>query len=246
MNRNLVRLTAEALLLGASAMSAFAGTVAVSWKTFQEERWKTDEAAIKAVVEAAGHTYISTDAQGSAQKQAADIEGLIGCSVIFMLPGWSNSKGARIEHMIARWLSMDIMYSSKAEVDPEPKSAQQETEDVSELRVLLEQKTTGVDPKGDAGCKKAPLWLLPPKALEEASWVHKLGADKYGPWNWRKTRVKASTYISAIMRHLTLGWAKGEDIDTESGRSHLAHIVANCNILMDAQDHHCLDDDRAK
>ena len=178
--------------------------------------------------------------------QEADIEGLIGCSVIFMLPGWSNSKGARIEHMIARWLSMDIMYSSKAEVDPEPKSAQQETEDVSELRVLLEQKTTGVDPKGDAGCKKAPLWLLPPKALEEASWVHKLGADKYGPWNWRKTRVKASTYISAIMRHLTLGWAKGEDIDTESGRSHLAHIVANCNILMDAQDHHCLDDDRAK
>ncbi len=52
-------------------------TIAVSWKTFQEERWKTDEAAIKAVVEAAGNTYISTDAQGSAQKQAADIESLI-------------------------------------------------------------------------------------------------------------------------------------------------------------------------
>ena len=41
-------------------------TIAVSWKTFQEERWKTDEAAIKAVVEAAGDTYVSTDAQGSA------------------------------------------------------------------------------------------------------------------------------------------------------------------------------------
>lgn len=52
-------------------------TVAVSWKTFQEERWKIDEAAIKAVVEGAGDTYISTDAQGSAQKQAADIESLI-------------------------------------------------------------------------------------------------------------------------------------------------------------------------
>jgi D-xylose transport system substrate-binding protein len=85
MNRNLVRLTAGALLLGASAMSAFAGTVAVSWKTFQEERWKTDEAAIKAVVEAAGHTYISTDAQGSAQKQAADIEGLISQKVDVIL-----------------------------------------------------------------------------------------------------------------------------------------------------------------
>ncbi len=60
-------------------------TIAVSWKTFQEERWKTDEAAIKAVVEAAGDKYISTDAQGSAQKQAADIEGLISQKVDVIL-----------------------------------------------------------------------------------------------------------------------------------------------------------------
>jgi D-xylose transport system substrate-binding protein len=68
---------AAAAMFGVSSAAAMAGTVAVSWKTFQEERWKTDEAAIKAVVEAAGHSYVSTDAQGSAQKQAADIEGLI-------------------------------------------------------------------------------------------------------------------------------------------------------------------------
>ena len=73
-----------AALAGAVFAMSFAGqamaagkTIAVSWKTFQEERWKTDEAAIKAAVEAAGDTYISTDAQGSAAKQAADIEGLI-------------------------------------------------------------------------------------------------------------------------------------------------------------------------
>ena len=79
MKRNIFTLMAGALLLGMSSMSAMAAgkTIAVSWKTFQEERWKTDEAAIKAVVEAAGNTYVSTDAQGSAQKQAADIEGLI-------------------------------------------------------------------------------------------------------------------------------------------------------------------------
>ncbi len=79
MKRNILTLMAGALLLGMSSMSAMAAgkTIAVSWKTFQEERWKTDEAAIKAVVEAAGNTYVSTDAQGSAQKQAADIEGLI-------------------------------------------------------------------------------------------------------------------------------------------------------------------------
>jgi D-xylose transport system substrate-binding protein len=79
-----MRKFATAILAGVAMSLAFAGaaaakdkTIAVSWKTFQEERWKTDEAAIKAVVEAAGDKYISTDAQGSAQKQAADIEGLI-------------------------------------------------------------------------------------------------------------------------------------------------------------------------
>ena len=79
MKRNIFTLMAGALLLGMSSMSAMAAgkTIAVSWKTFQEERWKTDEAAIKAAVEGAGNTYVSTDAQGSAQKQAADIEGLI-------------------------------------------------------------------------------------------------------------------------------------------------------------------------
>ena len=71
-------LAAVAMAAGfASSAHAEGKTIAVSWKTFQEERWKTDEAAIKAVVEAAGDSYVSTDAQGSAQKQAADIEGLI-------------------------------------------------------------------------------------------------------------------------------------------------------------------------
>jgi len=83
MKRTVLAIAAGALMLGASVTSVLAAgkTIAVSWKTFQEERWKTDEAAIKAVVEAAGNKYISTDAQGSAQKQAADIEGLISQKV---------------------------------------------------------------------------------------------------------------------------------------------------------------------
>lgn len=101
------------------------------------------------------------------------------------------------------------------------------------------------DPKGEAGSKKAPLWLLPPVALEETSWVHRLGNDKYGPFNWRKTGVCATTYISAIMRHLN-AWRDGEDLDPESGFSHIAHVATSCNILMDAL--HCgtLQDDRNK
>lgn len=51
--------------------------VGVSWSNFQEERWKTDEAAIKAQLEALGAEYISADAQSSNEKQIADVEGLI-------------------------------------------------------------------------------------------------------------------------------------------------------------------------
>jgi D-xylose transport system substrate-binding protein len=75
---------ATAFLAGVAMTFAFSAvavakdkTIAVSWKIFQEERWKTDEAAIKAVVEAAGDKYVSVDAQGSAAKQATDIEGLV-------------------------------------------------------------------------------------------------------------------------------------------------------------------------
>ncbi|AJE47607.1 D-xylose-binding periplasmic protein XylF [Celeribacter indicus] len=56
-------------------------TVGVSWSNFQEERWKTDEAAIKAALEEAGATYVSADAQSSSAKQLSDIEALIAQGV---------------------------------------------------------------------------------------------------------------------------------------------------------------------
>ena len=61
--------------------------VGVSWNNFQEERWKTDEAAIKGVLDAAGAKYISTDAQSSATKQLSDVENLIsqGANALIVL-----------------------------------------------------------------------------------------------------------------------------------------------------------------
>ncbi len=56
-------------------------TVGVSWSNFQEERWRTDEAAIVAALEAAGARYVSADAQSSSAKQLSDIEALIAQGV---------------------------------------------------------------------------------------------------------------------------------------------------------------------
>ena len=80
-----MRKFAAALLAGAALSLSFVAVaqakgkvIGVSWSNFQEERWKTDEAAMKAAIAAAGDKYISADAQSSAQKQLTDIESLIG------------------------------------------------------------------------------------------------------------------------------------------------------------------------
>ncbi len=65
------------MALGAVRASAEPLLVGVSWSNFQEERWKTDEAALRAGLERLGARYIATDAQSSGEKQLADIETLL-------------------------------------------------------------------------------------------------------------------------------------------------------------------------
>ncbi len=74
-------------------------TVGVSWSNFQEERWKTDEAAIKAALDAAGAKYISADAQSSSSKQLSDVESLIarGATALIILAQDSSAIGPAID-----------------------------------------------------------------------------------------------------------------------------------------------------
>ena len=65
-----------AAIVGASGL-AQAQVVGVSWSNFQEERWKTDEKAIKEQLAKAGASYVSADAGGSPEKQIGDIDSLI-------------------------------------------------------------------------------------------------------------------------------------------------------------------------
>jgi D-xylose transport system substrate-binding protein len=82
MKKTLILGAGLAALLSTTALADSHGiTVGVSWSNFQEERWKTDEAAIKAALEAAGATYVSADAQSSSAKQLSDVESLIAQGV---------------------------------------------------------------------------------------------------------------------------------------------------------------------
>ncbi|HEV7254320.1 MAG TPA: D-xylose ABC transporter substrate-binding protein [Mesorhizobium sp.] len=101
---------AAALLASASLVLAFGAaaqaegkTIGVSWSNFQEERWKTDEAAMKAAIEAAGDTYISADAQSSAAKQLTDVESLIsqGANALIILAQDASAVGPAVEKALA-------------------------------------------------------------------------------------------------------------------------------------------------
>jgi len=89
--------------MAGAAMAQDAATIGVSWNNFQEERWKTDEAAIKAVLDEAGATYISADAQSSAAKQLTDIESLIaqGADAIIILAQDSDAIGPAVSAAVA-------------------------------------------------------------------------------------------------------------------------------------------------
>ena len=95
--------TASLTLVSGLAANAKDKVIGVSWSNFQEERWKTDEAAMKAAIEANGDRYISADAQLSAAKQLSDVESLIaqGADALIILSVDSGSVGAAVDKAAA-------------------------------------------------------------------------------------------------------------------------------------------------
>ena len=99
--RAFIKLAAGAAIVLTMQTAAFAKdlVVGVSWSNFQEERWKTDEAAIKKALAAVGAKYISADAQSSASKQLTDVESLIsqGANALIILAQDSDAIGPAVE-----------------------------------------------------------------------------------------------------------------------------------------------------
>jgi hypothetical protein len=84
--------------------------------------------------------------------------------------------------------------------------------------------------KHDGG--KNPLHLLPIVAIEKVGEVLDYGARKYAAHNWRRVDAR-SRYLSASLRHL-FAYARGEDVDAESGLPHLAHAATSVLFLLEA------------
>jgi hypothetical protein len=70
------------------------------------------------------------------------------------------------------------------------------------------------------------------------------GARKYADRNWEKG-IKYGRVFGALMRHLWAWWAR-EDVDPETGYSHLWHAACNLLFLIEFEDRGSSElDDRA-
>lgn len=76
---------------------------------------------------------------------------------------------------------------------------------------------------------KADLSLIPLSTLEDEARVWMYGEKKYARFNWMKG-MEWSIPFACMMRHMA-AWQRGEEIDPESGHTHLAHAMCNLRML---------------
>lgn len=92
--------------------------------------------------------------------------------------------------------------------------------------------------------EKLPFHLLPPELLEGISAVLQFGAVKYSERNW-ELGMAWSRPFGALMRHMWAWW-RGEDVDPETGMSHLWHAGCCIAFLIAYEQRKVGKDDRPK
>mgnify|MGYP000933977832 CR=1 FL=1 len=97
--------------------------------------------------------------------------------------------------------------------------------------VIARLKTTDTDQSAKADKGKLELSLVNPELVKAVAEVRMYGTKKYGDSeNWRK--VEPKRYVDALYRHL-LAYIEGNEVDEESGLSHLSHMACNISFLLD-------------
>lgn len=90
------------------------------------------------------------------------------------------------------------------------------------------------NPKDSVGISKVPFSTVPSEVTAEVGLAMLEGALKYGRHNYRAVGVRGSVYYDAALRHLTAWW-EGQDVDPDSGLSHLVKCLACLYVLRDSQ-----------
>ena len=182
-----------------------------------------------------------------------DFARIIQAGNICLLDGWEESSGAAKELRVAEDVGAKVWRlqgETLTEWDYETVHCLQDGAfRYREEETIVAAKTTGehrvVDPKtgGEKGSKLARFDLVPADVSYEWAEHYGRGALKYADRNWQKGYAWGLSYAAA-QRHLHAFWA-GEDIDEETGSSHLIAALWHCAALRWFQLHQEGTDDRA-
>ena len=106
-----------------------------------------------------------------------------------------------------------------------------------------QSETKDTNPKDAVGIKKVPASVIPRNVLADVALGLFEGARKYGRHNYRAVGVRASVYFDAVNRHMDAWW-EGEDIDPDSGLSHVTKAISCLVVIRDAMMNDKWTDDR--
>lgn len=109
---------------------------------------------------------------------------------------------------------------------------------------MKRKKVDSTNPKDLLGIKKVQLNLVPSSSKIYQALAMEDGAEKYGPYNWRSKKVRASIYVAAALRHLEAWHDSREELAEDSQKPHLGHALACLGIIVDALETGNLVDDR--
>lgn len=143
-----------------------------------------------------------------------DLEAIRNSRAIALLPGWTNSIGARAEKHYAEWCGKEVYLFDETRdgglVDPDSDIARRDNQGKPELTY----------------------WMQVPNGMSTFVDVMEYGARKYERNNWKKGGKPDQEYFDAALRHLS-AFLNGESHDPESRCSHLGHAVWNLLVVQE-------------
>lgn len=183
---------------------------------------------------------------------------ILECDGLAMLPGWELSSGARAEVFIAqttgravyKFIEDDVSFKlipiqhtgvellPHHDVEPIPRTDVLNDANSTD-NVYIDQETGAMK-----YTKQAMFSLIPPRALWQLAERYGAGTKKYPAHNW-EGGYPWSLSMDALMRHLMQFWG-GEDIDDETGGTHLSAVMWHAAALIEFMHTHPELDDRVK